>query len=111
MPSGGWRTPIGQGMSGSSAKLEAQMTATDKTMLLIYPSMLARYDDMGLLERLQDKVGRPDGIHGVWLLIPGDQHAMMNGRAVPISPGQRARIPESWLKNVHRANGHTVAAP
>jgi len=91
-------------------KLEARMSATDKTMLLIYPSMLGRYDQMQLLKRLQDKVGRRDGIHGLWLLIPGDRRAVLNGKAVPIlGPGQRARIPESWLKNAHRANGHTVA--
>jgi serine/threonine protein kinase len=88
-------------------KIEAQMDAKDKTMLVIFPGMLARYDQMQLLERLRDKVGRRDGIHGVWLLIPGDQQPLLNGKTIPIlGPGQRVRIPESWLKNVHRANGY-----
>lgn len=91
-------------------RIEQQLSSPDRTMLVIYPSMLARYDQMGLLQRLRDMVGRRDGIHGLWLLIAGDQQAMMNGRAVPIiSPGQRARIPESWLKNAHRANGYDAA--
>jgi hypothetical protein len=83
--------------------VEAQLLRADKTMLMVYAGLLARYDQMTLLERLRDKVGRRDGIPGLWLLIPGDQYAMMDGKAVPVlSPGQRARIPESWLQNVHR---------
>ena len=67
-------------------------------MLLVYTGLLARYDQMALLERLRDKVGRRDGIPGVWLLIPGDQQAMMDGKAIPlIGPGQRTRVPLSWL--------------
>ena len=76
-------------------------------MLLVYAGLLARYEQMDLLERLRDKIGRRDGIPGLWLLVPGDHQALMDGKAVPVlSPGQRARIPESWLENKHRANGH-----
>lgn len=84
--------------------VEAQLIADDKTILLIYAGLLARYDQMILLERLRDKVGRADGIPGLWLLIPGEQQAVMDSKAVPIlSPAQRSRIPESWLENRHRA--------
>jgi serine/threonine protein kinase len=87
-------------------RIEEQLSKADKPMLMVYAGLLARYDQMAVLERLRDKVGRRDGIRGLWLLIPGDQHAVIDGKAVPIiSPGQRARIPESWLQNVHRANG------
>lgn len=86
-------------------QVEKKMSAIDKTMLVIYPGMLARYDQMDLLQRLRDGIGRADGPHGVWLLIPNDSQAMMNGRAVPvISPGQRVRVPEKWIKNEHRAH-------
>lgn len=84
--------------------VEAQLATEKQTLLLIYSGLLARYDRMTLLERRRDRVGRPDGIPGLWLLIPGDQQAVMDGKAVPIlSPGQRSRIPESWLQNQHRA--------
>ena len=87
--------------------VEAQLSQADKTMLVIYSGLLARYDQMTVLERLRDKVGRRDGIPGVWLLLPGDQQATIDGKAVPlISRGQRARIPDSWLQNVHRAHGN-----
>lgn len=46
----------------------------------------------------------PNGIPGLWLLVPGDRQAVMDGKAVPIlSPGQRSRIPRSWLQNRYRA--------
>lgn len=91
-------------------QVEAQLNEPDRTMLVTYPGMLARYEQMELLDRLRDRVGRTDGIHGLWLLIAGDQQVMLGGRAVPIiGPGQRLRIPESWLYNAHRANGHKAA--
>jgi len=84
--------------------LEERMLKAESTMLLIYAGLLARYDQMDLLTRLSQKVGRRDGIPGLWLLLPGDQQALIDGRAVPLlGPGQRARIPESWLQNVHRS--------
>jgi hypothetical protein len=84
--------------------VEAQLAASDQTVLLIYAGLLARYDQMAMLERLRDRIGRPGGIPGLWLLLPGDQQAVMDGKAVPIlSPGQRARIPECWIENRHRA--------
>jgi hypothetical protein len=87
--------------------VETQLLASDKTMLVIYPGLMARYDQMDLLSRLSQKVGRAGGIAGLWLLLPGDSQAMIDGKPVPlIGPGQRTRIPESWLQNLHRANGN-----
>lgn len=89
--------------------VEKQLLASDKTMLLIYSGLLARYDQMTLLQRLRDKVGRSDGIPGIWLLVPGDSQALMDGKAIPlISPGQRSRVPLSWIQNVHRSEGKGV---
>ena len=87
--------------------VEAQLSATDTTMLVTYAGVLARYDRMDLLERLRDKVGQRDGIPGLWLLLPGQHQAVMDGKAVPIlSPAQRVNIPESWLQNMHRSHGN-----
>lgn len=84
--------------------VEQRLNSVTKTMLLTYPGLLARYDQMPLLERLREKVGRRDGIPGVWMLIPGDHQALLDGKAIPIiSPGQRTRIPEKWIRNEHRA--------
>jgi serine/threonine protein kinase len=91
-------------------QIEAQLSAVKKPALVIYAGLLARYDQMILLERLRDKIGRHDGIPGLWLLLAGDHQALLDGKPVPVlSPGQHARIPESWLENQHRANG--IKAP
>ena len=92
--------------------VEERLLKAERTMLLIYPGLLARYDQMDLLSRLSQKVGRRDGIPGLWLLLPGDHQAMIDGKAVPLlGPGQRACIPESWLQNVHRSNVNGVKQP
>jgi serine/threonine protein kinase len=84
--------------------VEKQLSTSSKTLLLIYPGLLARYDQMPMLERLREKVGRKDGVAGVWMLIPGDTQAMLDGKAIPIiSPGQKTRIPDQWIRNEHRA--------
>ena len=85
--------------------VEQQLIGTKQTMLVVYAGLLARYDRMDLLERLRDNVGHRDGIHGLWLLVPGSNQAMLDGKAIPlISPGQRIPIPPSWLQNVHRSD-------
>ena len=81
--------------------VEEQLSKADKPMLMVYAGLLARYDQMAVLERLRDKVGRRDGIPGLWLLIPGDQQAVMDGKAVPvISAGQRVASPRAGYRTV-----------
>ncbi len=90
-------------------KVEAAVTATEKTVLMLYPGLLARYDQMDLLTRIREKVGRPGGVPGLWMLIPkygATPLPEIDGKAVPvIGPAEWASIPEGWLRNVHRGNG------
>ena len=53
-------------------------------MLLIYPGLLARYDQLDLLERLRDRVGRR-AAPGAVAARAGDQQAVdrREGRAAP----------------------------
>ena len=84
--------------------VEERLLQVDKTMLMIYPGLLARYDQMEFLSQLSQKVGRRGGIPGLWLLVPGDHQVLLDGKPIPlIGPGQRARIPESWIGNRHRS--------
>ena len=86
--------------------VEQELSSFHKPLLLVYAGLLARYEQMDLLERLRDKIGRRDGIAGLWLLVPGDHLALMDGKAIPlIGRGQQVRIPESWIGNWHRGNG------
>jgi serine/threonine protein kinase len=99
---------VGRAVTSVEEKLET----SEKPVLLIYTGLLARYDRFDLLERLREKVGRRGGIPSLWLLIPGDHQAVMDGKAVPIlGPGQRARVPLSWIVNDHRGHGGKGANP
>ena len=96
---------VGRAMPIVESRLLA--SSQTKTLLMIYPGLLARYDQMPLLQRLRDRLGVAAGIPGLWLLLPGDNTAMIDGKPVPvISITQRARIPESWLRNKHRGGSH-----
>ncbi|WP_089718070.1 hypothetical protein [Candidatus Entotheonella palauensis] len=87
--------------------VEEELRSAHTTILLVYPGLLARYDRMDLLERLRDQVGSRDGMPGLWLLLPGQHQAMIDGKPVPIlGPGQRVNIPETWLQNLHRSNAN-----
>jgi serine/threonine protein kinase len=92
-------------------KVEEQLCAAGPTVLLVHPGLLARYDKLDLLERLRDRVGRPGGPAGLWLLLPGQQ-PLIDGKPVPLlSPAQRVAVPESWLENRHRAAPRQEARP
>ena len=87
-------------------RVENVILETDTAVLLTYVGLLGRYEQMDLLERLRDSVGRADGIPALWVLIPADEQQklpVMDGKPVPvITSGQWARIPEGWLQNLHR---------
>ena len=106
MPQGGDWDKLMMLVSRAMPAVEQRLLMAERTVLLIYPGLLARYDQMDLLSRLSQKVGRRDGIPGLWLLLPGDHQALIDGKAVPLlGPGQKALIPESWLQNLHRGDG------
>ncbi len=91
---------------------EAVGTVTNRLLereagvLLVHAGLLARYDQMRALERLRDESGRPEKCPCVWVLVPQDAQTdlpTLDGKEIPlISPGQRARVPEPWLENIHR---------
>ena len=112
MPQGGDWDKLMMLVGRAMPAVEERLLAAERTMLVVYPGLLARYDQMDLLSRLSQKVGRRDGIPGLWLLLPGDHQALIDGKAVPLlGPGQRACVPESWLQNVHRGNVNGVKQP
>jgi hypothetical protein len=89
--------------------LKQSLRSPDKTKLVVNPGLLARYDRMNVLAELAGEVGRSDGIHGIWVLVPAsDQTSLptINQKAIPMITGNaamHARINEEWLANKHRA--------
>jgi hypothetical protein len=93
-------------------QVERQIADPDHTVLLTRPGLLARYGQIGFLERLRDRIGRRSAgngqsIHGLWVLVPHvgpDELPVLDKEPVPVlTPGQWTRIPEDWATNRYRA--------
>lgn len=87
--------------------ITAQMRDPEHTKLVTHPGLLARYDQMHILNDLASDVGRSDGIHGLWVLVPANDQSplpTLNHQAVPLtSPAAHVRLNKAWLQNKHRA--------
>lgn len=87
------------------AKVEAALQKSDETILITYAGFLARYDQLGLIERLRDRIGLRDGLAGLWLLVPHAEKFLLDGKAVPVlSASQQVKVPDAWIRNEHRAH-------
>jgi serine/threonine protein kinase len=88
-------------------EVEAELRSGEQTRLLVNPGLLARYDRLNLLATLAVDVGRRDGIHGLWVLVPVNGTSplpILNDKPIPlINPAQHARLTEAWITNRHRA--------
>jgi serine/threonine protein kinase len=81
--------------------VETALRARTGPALLVNPGLLARYNQLSLIDRLREDPGP-----GVWLLVAGqDTHKpMIDSEAVPlISPNTWARVNLYWIQNLHRA--------
>jgi hypothetical protein len=89
-------------------KIEAGLRSQKQTRLVINPGLLARYDRLNLLAEAAQDVGRTDGIHGLWILVPANDQSplpLLNQKPIPITnAAQHARLTEAWLSNRHRAS-------
>ncbi|MGM0490406.1 MAG: BREX system serine/threonine kinase PglW [Planctomycetota bacterium] len=93
-------------VSLAGPKIEENLLNRDEHLLLVHPGLIARYDLMSLLETLRDRTGHDVPCPGVWVLVAADeQHDMpfLDHAEIPlISPGQRAKVSEAWIDNLHR---------
>lgn len=84
-----------------------EIAAASRAVLLTNPGLLARYDQLRLLDELREITGRPGGPPGLWVLIPTDgqqQRPTLDGRPVPVfTTAQWARVPKLWL-DAHQAD-------
>lgn len=95
-------------------KIAARLAQRREHLLLVNPGMIARYDLMAILETLRDKVGHDAPCPCLWVLVASDgQNDMpiLDHAEIPlITPGQRAKVSESWIDNVHRGRAEKVAS-
>ena len=93
--------------------VEQTIAATGGTVLIEHPGLLARYDQLGLFDRLRARVMDGGPLRTCWTLLPADDQTdrpLVDGHAVPVlTPNEWARVPRSWLKNLHRAPAQGAA--
>jgi serine/threonine protein kinase len=89
-------------------KVEQELATSPKTLLLVNPGLLARYQQMEMLVRLRDRIGRTGSpLHGLWVLVPTNGQAVLptlDGQSVPVlSAAQWTQLTGAWIQNKHRA--------
>lgn len=87
--------------------VEQTLFRLQRSALLVYPGLLARYAQQDMLDRLRDASERQAGIPGFLVLVPADQQTNMpvvDGAPLPVVlASQWARLTETWIANGHRA--------
>lgn len=87
--------------------VERTLLQGEKTVLLVYPGLLARYEQLDLLDRLRDACERQKETPGFLVLLAADQQSNMpviDGTPLPVVlTSQWARLTETWVANVHRS--------
>ncbi|WP_430741859.1 BREX system serine/threonine kinase PglW [Streptomyces sp. P13-3-3] len=82
-------------------------------VLLTEAGVFARYDAMGVLDRLASAARR--GGRGLWLLVPQNdpsREPRLGQAAVPYQAGlgEWIQLPDTWVGNRHRGSGEVVAS-
>ncbi|MFH9174354.1 BREX system serine/threonine kinase PglW [Streptomyces albogriseolus] len=82
-------------------------------VLLTEAGVFARYDAMGVLDRLASAARR--GGRGLWLLVPQNdpsREPRLGQVAVPYQAGlgEWIQLPDTWVGNRHRGSGDVVAS-
>ena len=110
----GWMVLTSHLVPDAMTLVEEQLLSCKQPQLLLNTSLLGRYDQLSILEKMRDLAGARDGLSSVWVLLPSEDTSrppMIDGRAVPlIHGGQKARIPDAWLSNAHRAAPEKLGA-
>ena len=83
-------------------KVEQELSTSPKTLLLVNPGLLARYQQLELLVRLRDRIGLTGSpLHGLWVLVPTSSQAVLptlDGLPVPVlSAAQWTQLTPAWI--------------
>ena len=99
----GWRI-LTQVAEQAAARVEADLLATDGIVVADGIGLLGRYEQMGLIDRLRERLTREEGDHkltGLALVVPGaDPTAkpIVDGVPVPVvTAAHWTHLPTAWL--------------
>jgi hypothetical protein len=90
--------------------VEQTLFAAHTPVLLVYPGLLARYEQISLLEKLRDACAQRPNAPGFIVLVAADaQHHLpvLDRTPIPVVlASEWARLPEAWLTNAqHTGEG------
>ena len=94
--------------------IEGELLAATQPVLLVHPGLLARYGQMGVLERLRDQVGRQGVCPGLWVLVAADEQSelpLLDGQVIPLHSrpaGARAAGVAGERASRHRDGRETI---
>ena len=102
-----WDQLLGLAQLAADQVVEAVLSDRKAVALLVHPGVLARYGLSKALNKLAERAQHKDGA-AVVLVVPshadGRSPSINNQIPVPTEgAGQRLFMPESWLRNEHRA--------
>jgi serine/threonine protein kinase len=87
--------------------IETKLRNRARPVLLLYPGLLARYEQMSVLARFADSTAQ----HSLWVLVGSDQNHTLDGASVPARGGnQVAELTKAWVENRHRSLDGGAAA-
>jgi hypothetical protein len=91
--------------------VEQRLLESEKTVLVVYSGLLARYDQLDMLDRLRDTTEIQKSTPGFLILLPADQQTNMpviDGAPLPVVlASQWARLTYTWISNAHRGSSGT----
>lgn len=98
----------------ASPKIVENVLQRREHLLMVHPGLIARYDQMQILETLRDRVGHDAPCPGLWVLVAADGQndlPVLDHAEIPlITPGQRAKVSEHWINNEDRGQASDVRA-
>lgn len=100
-------TNLGRLVQRAMPAIEDHIATTPGTVLLEHVGLLSRYDELGLFDRLRQRIMDGAPLRACWILVPADDQSdrpAIDGRGIPVlTPNEWSRIPRPWLRNLHRA--------
>ena len=85
-------------------RVEKKLSNSNQTILLTGIGLMARYDQLELIDDLRDKTGVTGAtLEGLWILVPESGQSPLptvDGKPIPVlTSGQHTRIPKMWIKD------------
>ncbi len=93
----------------TATRVEARLTNAGPRVVAWNPGVLARYGELGTIDRLRNAAGRADSsLRTFWLVVFGssaDERPSIDGHVLPvIGRSEWVDITDSWLANEHRSS-------